>query len=116
MWRMAIDVQDKLELDSSRFEYYLSQVRDILQNALADADVSCRVYLFGSRAKGTAYQGSDADIAVIADEDISLTLSRVRAILEESTIPYKIDLVDLNRTSPDFQEKVLADGVLIWKN
>lgn len=113
---MAIDAQDKLEFDSLIFEYYLCQVRDILQNVLADVDGSCRVYLFGSRARGTAYQGSDADIAVIADKDISLSLSRVRTILEESTIPYRIDLVDLSRTSPDFQEQVLADGILIWKN
>ena len=113
---MAIDVQDRLEFDSLIFEYYLSQVRDILQNALVDVNGSCRVYLFGSRVRGTAYQGSDADIAVVADEDVSLALSQVRTILEESTIPYKIDLVDLNRTSPDFQEQVLADGVLIWKN
>ena len=113
---MSVDGQSALELDSSVFEYYLSQVRDILQNALADVNASCRVYLFGSRARGTAYQGSDADIAVMADRDISLPLSRARVILEESTIPYKIDLVDLSRTSADFQEQVLADGVLIWKN
>lgn len=102
------------EVSPQLFETHLGRVRHILQNVLAD--ISCHVYLFGSRADGTAVSGSDADIAVMADEDISLRLSEARAILEESTIPYKIDLVDLNQTSADFRDQVLAESVLLWKN
>jgi predicted nucleotidyltransferase len=99
---------------SEAFEQYLGEVRQILQAALAE--VPCHVYLFGSRAIGTAHPGSDADIAVAAEADIGLPLSQARFALEESTIPYKVDLVDLSQTSLDFRRQVLAEGKLIWKN
>jgi predicted nucleotidyltransferase len=96
------------------FEHYIEEVRQILQADLAE--VPCRVYLFGSRAIGTAHPGSDADIAVAAEKDVTFSLSQIRFALEESTIPYKVDLVDLSQTSPDFRQQVLTEGKLIWKN
>lgn len=99
---------------SKGFEQHLEEIRRIIQAALAGAP--CRVYLFGSRATGAAHLGSDADIAVMSNQDVRLLLSRARFALEESTIPYKVDLVDLSQASPDFQRQVLAEGKLIWQN
>lgn len=93
---------------------YLIEIADLLRPILAG--VSCRVYLFGSRATGTAQLGSDVDVAVDADEDVSTLLSRARFVLEESTIPYKVDLVDLRRTGPAFRRQVIEEGVLWWQN
>ncbi len=104
----------QVEKNREGFEHHLHGIQEIVQRSLAD--VSCRVYLFGSRATGAAHPGSDADIAVAADVDVSLLLSQMRFALEESTIPYKVDLVDLNYASADFQQQVLAEGILIWKN
>ncbi|MEX1270457.1 MAG: nucleotidyltransferase domain-containing protein [Balneolaceae bacterium] len=52
------------------------------------------VYVFGSRAKGNYRTGSDVDLAIM-NEGISIKrLSRLRSDFEESSLPYKIDLVD----------------------
>jgi predicted nucleotidyltransferase len=77
---------------------------------------SCTAYLFGSRAAGTARPASDFDIAVLANEDISHELSLARDMLEESNIPFKVDLVDLQRVAPAFKHAAQAQGVLLWKN
>lgn len=93
---------------------YLSEIADLLRPLLAG--VSCRVYLFGSRATGTAQPGSDVDVAVDADEDVTTLLSQARFVLEESTVPYKVDLVDLRRTDAAFRRQVIEEGVLWWQN
>lgn len=76
----------------------------------------CVVYLFGSRATGTNSPASDFDIAVLAAEDISYQLSLAREHLEESNIPYIVDLVDLRATSQEFALKVQQEGLILWRN
>ncbi len=68
------------------------------------------IYLFGSRAKGTHMEGSDIDIAILSEEDISDRIAILRAILEESNLPYKVDIVDLNR-APYLKDRVMKEGI-----
>lgn len=51
-----------------------------------------RAILFGSRAKGTALERSDIDIAVSGVKDYDALLEEI----EEIPTLYKIDLVDLD--------------------
>ncbi len=92
----------------------LAQIKAILMRALGGKP--CLVYLFGSRATGAARPASDFDIAVLADEDISRELSTARDMLEDSNIPFKVDVVDLGATSASFRQAVFQQGVLLWKN
>jgi predicted nucleotidyltransferase len=92
----------------------LDQITAVLVRALSGK--SCQVYLFGSRAAGTAQPTSDFDVAVLADEDLSCELSRARELLEESNIPFKVDVVDLRLTAPAFSAEIQAQGILLWKN
>lgn len=74
------------------------------------------VYLFGSWARGEATSLSDIDVAI--EPHLTLppgTLARLRERLEESHVPYRVDVVDLSRTSPDFRRRVLTEGVL-WSD
>jgi len=57
-----------------------------------------KIYLFGSRARGEEGMHSDVDIA-IDGEALGSRLSYARFVLEESLVPYKIDLVDLSKAS-----------------
>ena len=93
---------------------YLEQITAVLMHALQKR--SCQVYLFGSRAAGTAQPTSDFDVAVLADEDIRRELSRARELLEESNIPFKVDVVDSRLTALVFRSETQAQGVLLWKN
>lgn len=92
----------------------LDQITAILAEVFRDKP--CVVYLFGSRATGTHSPVSDFDIAVLGPEDIGRELSLARERLEESNIPYIIDLVDLRTASPMFARKVEQEGIVLWKN
>lgn len=96
-------------MDSER---YLSRIKDMLSQVLT----GCKVYLFGSRATGRYREESDFDIGVLAPRDISRELSIAREMLEESDIPFTVDLVDLSAASPEFAEQVQREGILLWKD
>jgi len=88
---------------------YLDRVRRLAFEGLQG--VSADVYLFGSRARGTAARHSDVDIAV--DPRGSLppgTLQRLREAYEESTIPWIVDVVNLADCEAGFRERVLREG------
>jgi predicted nucleotidyltransferase len=52
-----------------------------------------RVCLFGSRALGKAGQGSDIDLAVMNTGIGGSILSKIKGELEESSLPYFVDLI-----------------------
>lgn len=58
-----------------------------------------KVYLFGSRAEERNTEHSDIDLAFESDKDINKKLSQLKYILEESNLPYKVDIVDLKSAS-----------------
>lgn len=71
-----------------------------------------RLYLFGSRARGDAGRASDIDIAVLPEAPLEPgTLARIRDALEESTIPYEVEVIDLSRVDGAFRRKVLAEAI-----
>lgn len=76
-----------------------------------------RVILFGSRATGTARQGSDIDITIDAGAKITDgSIALLRLELEyELNVPYKIDLSDFYDLPKDFRAIVLKEGI-IWRN
>ncbi len=93
---------------------YLDQIESVVLSRVKNLPV--KVYLFGSRAKGEARPTSDVDIAILATGSIPPNLlSELRYLLEESNIPYKVDLVDLASVDDAFREQVIKYGVL-WKD
>ena len=70
------------------------------------------VYLFGTRAHGRASRTSDIDVGVLPLEPLSPgVLSAIREALEESRVPYTVDLVDLSQVDSDLRRRVLEEGV-----
>jgi hypothetical protein len=92
---------------------YLPRIVEILRRALEGA--SCSVWLFGSRVTGRTTPVSDFDLAIRAEGDISSELVRAREELEESTIPFLVDLVDLREATVELIEQVNRKGVLLWR-
>lgn len=75
-----------------------------------------RVYLFGSCARGDAHLLSDIDVAIEPLEPLSpVVLADIREDLEESTVPYFVDVVDLSEVKPEFRARVMRDGI-VWKS
>ncbi len=88
----------------------LAGVRQIVVSRLAP--LQARVYLFGSRASGSAHLSSDIDVAVLPRSPLPAgLLAEVREALDDSLIPLHVDLVDLSETDSHFREAVLREGV-----
>lgn len=86
---------------------HLELVKEILKKIVPDANV----YVFGSRAKNNPKPYSDLDLAVdLGGKKLDLlTLAKLNSAFEETTIPYKIDVVDLNSISDEFKNNIKND-------
>src|SRR5262245_4979451 len=89
-------------------------IRDTQRIVLACiGDRPIAAYLFGSRAAGTARAFSDIDVALeaaVGPIDPGLLANRVER-LEESTVPYRVDLVDLAVAPAWLRDRVCATGI-----
>ncbi|GAB6065182.1 nucleotidyltransferase domain-containing protein [Aquifex pyrophilus] len=85
----------------------LEELKNFLREFFKDEEVE--VYLFGSRAKGTHGKHSDVDIAIFSEKDLSDRITVLREILEESNLPYEVDIVDL-REAGYLKEIVKREG------
>lgn len=78
-------------------------------------DVVC-AWLFGSRARGDAHDGSDVDVAVLRGMPRPRTLDDWPVELEtavEEAVGSRVDLVLLDGADSDLVHRVLRDGVLV---
>jgi predicted nucleotidyltransferase len=91
---------------------YRTQIEAIIKRAMAEK--TYRAYLFGSRVTDSHNLNSDIDIAILAEETVDLELSLARELLAESNIPFTVDLVNMNQTSPSFRAQALQEGLLLW--
>ena len=85
-------------------------VQETLQRHVPDREV----WAFGSRAKWTAKEYSDLDIAVIGDEPLSLgVMAELNEAFQESALPFKVDVVDWAAIRPTFRTVVEKDRVVL---
>jgi uncharacterized protein len=92
----------------------LDELRRIVLDKLGERDAA--VYLFGSMATGEVRQASDIDIAILPRTELPRGFfSELADTIDESTIPYDVDLIDLRDVGPDFREAVLRTGIR-WRD
>lgn len=73
---------------------------------LPDKDLS--VFIFGSRATNDNLRYSDVDIGIMGKEKIKGNLlTAIEEELENSRLPYRINLVDFQNVSSDFKKVAL---------
>jgi predicted nucleotidyltransferase len=76
-------------------------------------------YLFGSIARGTGGARSDLDLGVLYKNEPQAGLDALGFDLAyelELSLKRPVDIVVLNRASPDLVHRVLRDGVLVLEN
>jgi predicted nucleotidyltransferase len=89
---------------------YLDTVRSILMNRLAE--YKTEIFLFGSVARGDFRRTSDIDIAVLPQKELPPgLLSELREELDESLIPYRVELIDLSKAPLRFSRRVRKTGI-----
>lgn len=78
------------------------------------------IYVFGSRARGSAGPGSDLDVALLIDADerpldpVFGLHAHYAAILHESVGKPDVDVVLLDSASPLLAHRVISEGALIF--
>ncbi len=71
-----------------------------------------RLKLFGSRARGDARRASDIDLALIAPQPIALAdMALLREALDESHIPFRVDLVDYASAPARLRAAIDREGI-----
>ena len=71
------------------------------------------VFVFGSRAKGNPKPHSDLDLAIDADgQPLNLVnIGQLNEAFDESLLPYKVDIVDLNTLDQEFKKLIETDCI-----
>ena len=88
----------------------LARVREITCQVLRERDA--RIYLFGSSVTGRPRRWSDIDIAIDPVSPLpAALLAELRERLEESDVPYDVDIVDLGKASPEIRARVEREGL-----
>jgi hypothetical protein len=93
-------------------EKYLKMLKQIILSIIDKEKVM--VFLFGSRVSGRHSAGADADIGLLSDYKLSANLyHNLRNAIDESIIPWQVDIVDFNRVDASFKAEALKD-IVIW--
>ena len=96
-------------LDDRHLDFVLS----VLKRNISDVDA--KFYIFGSRVKGTNKKYSDIDIAIDLNGkklDTSI-LGKILIEFQDSTLPFEVDVVDLNSIDEKFKNLIKKDLVLL---
>ena len=95
-------------------DYILEMVKHIVLTEIEDMPVA--VYLFGSFARGEERTTSDIDVAIWYDQPLPPgALTKISLRLEESVVPYQVDIVDLTLADQTLIDRVHREGI-VWKD
>lgn len=73
------------------------------------------VWLYGSRARGTAQEGADIDLAISAPTMSDVDFARLWDALDASPVAYKLDVVHWERLqNPQLRAEIERDRVQIY--
>jgi predicted nucleotidyltransferase len=73
-----------------------------------------RVWVFGSRAKGRRVRRfSDLDLAVEGEGITLRDAALLDEALDESRLPFKVDIVQLTTLTPEFRARIEPEMVLV---
>lgn len=78
--------------------------------------INASVWIFGSRARGDFKKYSDIDILYKEEENYpapSGFIYDIELSLEESKLPYKVELVNVNNLAESYRNSVMRDRLLL---
>lgn len=91
-----------------------TQELSLLQKILKRYVPEFKVWAFGSRVTGTHKPFSDLDLALVGDEPLAIeTRAALVEALSNSSLPYKVDLVDWASTTDSFKEIIEKQKLVI---
>ncbi len=73
-----------------------------------------KIFLFGSRAVGEQSKSADIDIGVMSGKLDRKMIFKIKEIIDESFVPFKVDIVDFSKVDENFKKKALRK-IVLWK-
>lgn len=105
----------KRERETPSYRKFYQQCEAFLKKLLTDnLPADSKIFLFGSRAEGNYSRNSDIDIGVMAEHIDQGVIIKIKEIIEESFVPFKVDIVDFSRVNDSFRREALKRTVQ-WK-
>jgi uncharacterized protein len=91
------------------------QIKDKIIALISALLPDAKIYLFGSRARGTQSQRSDIDIALDAGHRLPIAVvDEVKSVLDATNLIYTIDVLDLHFVSDAMRQSIMKERI-IWK-
>ncbi|MDD4968676.1 MAG: nucleotidyltransferase domain-containing protein [Paludibacter sp.] len=93
----------------------LETVKQILKKHLPSG---MQIWVFGSRATGTAKEYSDLDIALQPENGQKLEVDLMVKLMDnfvESNLPFKVDVIDYNAASGIFKQNVDSQKIKLTR-
>lgn len=91
---------------------HLKMLTDIFANYCPNAEI----WAYGSRIKNEAHSGSDIDLIVKSFNSDKKFLYELKELIQESNIPFLVDIDEFDRLPKSFQDEILKDYIVIYKN
>ena len=72
------------------------------------------VWAFGSRVDGSAHSGSDLDLVIVDYGQEETGYIELKDAVKESSIPFLIDVFELNKLPESFQREIKRSYVVLY--
>lgn len=89
---------------------YLDELRSIFCGYCPKAEI----WAYGSRIKNNSHSGSDLDLAVKNLNDEKKSVTELRRILNDSDIPFLIEIQEFAKLPKSFQDEIMKDYIQIF--
>jgi predicted nucleotidyltransferase len=74
-----------------------------------------KIYLFGSRARGTAKPFSDIDLAIDTGKKLTfIEIAIAKNVIDALNMPITVDVVDMHSIPESLKTTILKEGIL-WE-
>lgn len=90
---------------------YLTQLKDILNRHLLGEKV--KIFIYGSSIERDEFRDIDVGIEGAVDDR---QISSLKEQIEQSSLPYFVDVINFNKVSSDFKKAVFQGKILWIKN
>ena len=97
----------KESIDITPGQYSL--ILDLIRRYLPDTGV----WVYGSRAGGTARPQSDLDMVVFAAPEQKHQVSDLRDAFDESSLPFRVDLFVWDELPDEFKKNIEAERIAV---
>ena len=89
------------------------QYLEILMQILNEYCPNAEVWAYGSRVNGQAHEGSDLDLVIKDFHSSSASLFELKELLENSSIPFLVDIHEYKHLPESFQNEINKNYVII---